>query len=77
MVLDAVLSVTDVTLQASLNAQVHTGSNIVLGHALRWDSQGRLAVDVANDAEADNTRPITAAAVFTEIGNIDVLLQTI
>lgn len=77
MVLDAALSVTDVTLQASLNAQVHTSSNITLGHALLWDSQGRLAVDVANDAEADNTRPITAAAVFTEIGNIDVLLQTI
>lgn len=36
-----------------------------------------LSVDTANDAEQDNTRPITSAAVYTEIGNIDVLLQTI
>ena len=31
----------------------------------------------ANHAEADNTRPITAAAVYTEIGNINALLATI
>ena len=42
-----------------------------------WDSQGRLAVQVADEAEADNTLPITAAAVHTELGNIEILLQTI
>ncbi len=31
----------------------------------------------ANHAEEDNTRPITAAAVYTEIGNINALLATI
>lgn len=31
----------------------------------------------AQRAEADNTRPITAAAVYTEIGNINALLATI
>lgn len=31
----------------------------------------------ASRAEQDNTRPITSAAVFTEIGNINVLLATI
>lgn len=31
----------------------------------------------ANHAEQDNTRPITAAAVYTEIGNINALLATI
>ncbi len=31
----------------------------------------------ANAAEQDNTRPITAAAVYTEIGNINALLATI
>lgn len=31
----------------------------------------------ANSAEQDNTRPITAAAVYTEIGNINALLATI
>ena len=36
-----------------------------------------LMVDTADEAERDNTKPITSAAVYTEIGNIDVLLQTI
>lgn len=31
----------------------------------------------ANSAEQDNTRPITAAAVYMEIGNINALLATI
>lgn len=31
----------------------------------------------ATSAEADNTRPITAGAVYTEIGNINALLATI
>ena len=34
-------------------------------------------VTPASRAEQDNTRPITSAAVFTEIGNINVLLSTI
>lgn len=31
----------------------------------------------ATSAEQDNTKPITAAAVYTEIGNINALLATI
>lgn len=31
----------------------------------------------AGAAQADNTRPITSAAVYREIGNINVLLSTI
>ena len=34
-------------------------------------------VTPANSAEQDNTRPITSAAVYTEIGNINALLATI
>ena len=34
-------------------------------------------VTPASRAEEDNTRPITAGAVYTEIGNINVLLATI
>ena len=37
----------------------------------------RIAVQVAEEAEADNTLPITAAAVYAELGNIEVLLGTI
>ena len=42
-----------------------------------WDKQGRLAVQVADEAEEGNTLPITAAAVYAELGNIEVLLGTI
>lgn len=34
-------------------------------------------VTPASSAEEDNTRPITAAAVYTEIGNINALLATV
>jgi len=34
-------------------------------------------VTPATSAEEDNTRPITAGAVYTEIGNINALLATI
>lgn len=34
-------------------------------------------VEPANDFEGDNSRPITAAAVYTQIGNINALLATI
>ena len=38
---------------------------------------GVLGVNTADSAEADNTLPITSAAVYTQIGNIEVLLGTI
>lgn len=49
-----------------------------IGSGLKLDeATNTLSVDVAHDAEKDNTRPITSAAVYTEIGNIDALLKTI
>lgn len=50
---------------------------IIVGEDLAVTSNGLLSVVKANAVEQDNTHPITAAAVFTEIGNIDALLQTI
>lgn len=38
---------------------------------------GVISVLTTNDAEADNTLPITSAGVHTQIGNINVLLGTI
>ena len=64
-------------LHADFHATVQVGGDLTLGHALMWDKQGRLAVQVAEEAEADNTLPITAAAVYAELGNIEVLLGTI
>lgn len=38
---------------------------------------GALSVKTASSAEQDNTLPITSAAVFATVGNIEILLQTI
>lgn len=48
-----------------------------VGDNLRISADGTLSVDTAAAVEQDNTRPITAAAVFTEVGNINALLETI
>lgn len=55
---------------------VPSGS-LVIGNGLKWDPDGNLSVDTADSAEQDNTRPITSAAVYMEIGNIDAILKTI
>ena len=38
---------------------------------------GVLGVNTADDAEGDNTLPITSAAVHRTVGNIEILLKTI
>ena len=48
-----------------------------LDDTLNLSQEGRLSVNTAKDAEQDNTLPITSAAVYTELGNIDALLATI
>ena len=48
-----------------------------VGENLRISADGALSVDTAAAVEQDNTRPITAAAVYTEVGNINALLETI
>lgn len=50
---------------------------IIVGEDLQITSTGLLSVVKANAVEQDNTHPITAAAVYTEVGNIEALLQTI
>ncbi len=48
-----------------------------VGDNLTIDDAGRLSVDTADTVEGDNTRPITAAAVYATVGNIEILLGTI
>lgn len=50
---------------------------IRVGENLRISADGALSVDTAAAVEQDNTRPITAAAVYAEVGNINALLETI
>lgn len=51
--------------------------SLSIGNGLKWAADGKLTVDTADKAEQDNTKPITSAAVYTEIGNIEVLLSAI
>lgn len=48
-----------------------------LDNTLSLSQEGKLSVNTAKDAQQDNTLPITSAAVYTELGNIDALLRTI
>lgn len=50
--------------------QLKPGSNIEI-------KNNEISVVTTDDVQEDNTKPITSAAVYTEVGNINVLLQTI
>lgn len=52
------------------------GESYQIGSGLKV-VDGKLTVDVVDAVEKDNTRPVTSGAVFTTVGNIDALLQTI
>ena len=52
------------------------GSGYAIGDGLKI-VDGKLTVDTAEAVEEDNTKPITSAAVYTTVGNIDALLKTI
>lgn len=54
------------------------GGSYTIGAGLKLDPESNiLSVDTADAVEQDNTRPVTSAAVFTTVGNIDALLATI
>lgn len=48
-----------------------------IGEGLKVVNGDTLAVDTVNSVEEDNTKPITSAAVYTTVGNIDAYLKTI
>lgn len=54
-----------------------TIGGIKIGDNLRISDDGVLSVVTADAAEHDNTLPITSAAVYTAVGNIEVRLSTI
>lgn len=53
------------------------GFGYQIGHGLKVTGTNTLEVDTATDVEQDNTLPITSAAVYTTVGNIEILLGTI
>lgn len=49
-----------------------------IGNGLKLDeATNTLSVDAATEVQEDNTLPITSAAVYETVGNIDALLKTI
>lgn len=49
-----------------------------IGSGLKLDTAtNTLSVDTADAVEQDNTKPITSAAVFVEVGNIEALLAAL
>lgn len=69
------------SLVAAINEVRRTGGGgtaYTIGHGLKLDAEtNTLSVDTADKMEQDNTLPITSAAVYVEVGNINALLETI
>lgn len=60
------------------NAWKEPSGSYVIGDGLLLDpNTNTLRVDTADAVEPDNTRPVTSAAVYVTVGNIDALLATI
>lgn len=54
------------------------GTNFTTDETLTLNPETNvLSVNTASEAQADNTLPITSAAVATQLGNIEILLKTI
>ena len=51
--------------------------SLSIGDGLKWAADGKLTVDTADKVEQDNTKPVTSAAVHTELGNIEALLAAL
>lgn len=69
------------TLVAAINEVARTGgggTKYQIGNGLILDAKtNTLAVDTADAVERDNAKPITSAAVYTVVGNINALLATL
>lgn len=62
---------------ARKNIGADTGGNFTTDATLTLSEDGVLSVNTADEVEKDNTLPVTSAAVYTEVGNINALLATI
>lgn len=69
------------SLVAAINEVFTTGGGggfpYKIGNGLKVTGGDTLEVNTADDVEQDNTLPITSAAVYTTVGNIEALLSTI
>lgn len=58
-------------------ATISVAGKVKVGDGLSIDADGTLSVDCATAVERDNTKPVTSGAVYTEVGNIAVLLAAL
>ena len=62
-------------------AEIAAGNSIKVDlktdETLHFDENGVLGVNTTDEVEADNTLPMTSAGVYTQLGNIEILLGTI
>ena len=68
--------VVGITVGTSMNPARITERFIKTDETLSY-KEGVLSVNIAQEPDPDNTLPITAAAVASTIGNIEILLKTI
>lgn len=74
-----VKSVNNIPPDVNGNVQIelpNTGIDFVTDESLSLKN-GVLSVNTTNQVKEDSTLPITSAAVFATVGNIEVLLKTI
>lgn len=58
-------------------ATTSTLGGVIIGDNLAVSDTGILSVTTTTVVEEDNTKPITSSGVYTEVGNINVILETI
>ncbi len=77
MILDAEI-INDEILEVELLAEViqSNGKTVEIGNGLKLDDNV-LSVDTADNVEKDNTKPVTSAAVYTVVGNINAILESL
>lgn len=59
-----------------IESELENKAEFIVDDTLRLN-EGVLGVNTATEVKKDNTLPITSGGVYTEIGNISVLLETI
>lgn len=52
------------------------GKEVEIGAGLKLEDNV-LSVDTAETVEEDNTKPVTSAAVYTVVGNINAILESL
>ncbi len=64
----------DVEVGAIVQIKPSDGKEVEIGSGLKLEGNV-LSVDTADNVEEDNTKPVTSAAVYTVVGNINAILE--